>query len=182
MVDLSLPCSSLSRGQRSLCNRNRFCERRQIGLPAVGCRKTRVDIGEFGFQSRGPLFVIAQSGFELIAPGGQIGEGAGQVGKRLFRLRERLIGGSNAAVHTREPLGTGQCLGLQVFLFGIQAIERGCCVGGKRAFTVEVRGELFQTSVEFADPLLGARFFAFQPVAGEDETLQRRRGFGFSFA
>ena len=152
------------------------------GCPLSVASRPELDVGELSLQSCCALLVIALGTFKLIAAGGQISERAGQVGKGLFRRRQRFIRGSNAAVHAGKPLGTCLCFGLQMFLFGIQTAKRGCRVGGECAFAIEVGGELFQAAIEFANPLLGTDFFTFQSIAGKKQALQRRRCSGFGFA
>ena len=69
-----------------------------------------------------------------------------------------------------------------MFLFGVQSDERVCGVGRERALPFQIGCELFQAAVEFAKTFLGAGLLALQSVPGKEETLQRRRGFGFRFA
>ncbi len=169
-------------GEGGLGGRQRLREQRQIRFAAAGRREACVDIGKLGLQALRLLLVVAQGGLELIAAGGQIGERAGQLGKRLLRRRERHVGGSDAVVDAGQARGVCLRFGLQRFLLGAEAVERCGSVGRERAFAIEIGGELLEPAVEFGNAFLGAGFFAFERIAGNQEPLQRGRGARFRLA
>ena len=126
--------------------------------------------------------MIAQSRLQLIAPGREIGQCAGQFGEGFFRGRERRVGRFDTLVDAGQPQRIGLRFGFQGRFFAIQAFERRRGVGRQRLLAFEICGELFKTAIEFADAFLGARLFALKRFTGDNEPLQRRGGFGFALA
>ena len=173
---------ALGVGKRGLRRGERGGQRRQVGRAAPGRHQAGFDVDEFGGELFGALAVVAQSGLQLIAPGGEIGQRAGEFGEGFFRSRQRRVGVLDALVDAGQPQRVSLRLGLQRRLLGIEAFERGRGVGRQCLLAFEIGGELFEPAVEFGDAFLGARLFAFQRFARHDEPLLRRRGPGFAFA
>jgi len=111
-------CSTLSVRKSGLCGRKGLVQSGEVGLSAARCRKTGVDVGKFGFQAGGALFVIAQSHLKLIAAGGQIGKRAGQFSKRLFRCRQHCISLGNAAIDPGQSCGARRRFGSERCFLG----------------------------------------------------------------
>ncbi len=119
---------------------------------------------------------------QLIAPRRQIGERAGQFGKRFFRRGQRRIRRRDALVDADEPRVGFVRLGLERRLLGGEPLERRRGVGRQRPLALKVGRELLEPAVEFADALLGAGLLALQRFARDDQTLQRGGRLGFGLA
>ena len=115
--------------------------------------------------------MIVERGLKLIAACGQVGQCAGQIGKRFFRRRERRIRLGDAPIDAGEQPGARLRLRLERFFLGGEPVERDGGVGRKLAFTPEVGGELLEPAIEFIDPFLGAGLLALERVARDEKPL-----------
>ena len=117
--------------------------------------------------------MFGQSGLKLIAPRRLIGERASQFGEGFLRDRQRGVRCSDPQVDAGEPGIVFLRRGPQRGFLGIEPGKRCFCIGRKRALAHQVGGVLRDAAVEFTDPLLGARFLAFERFARDQQALQR---------
>ena len=122
------------------------------------------------------------TGFELIAPRGEVGERRGQFGEGTlgggegcFRLGHAFVRAA-ALVHARPDFF------LKFGVFGLQPRQRHVGVGELALLALDVGIELGQAAIEFGDALLGARFLAVEHFARVGQALQACSGAGFGFA
>ncbi len=105
-----------------------------------------------------------------------------ELGKRFLRYRQGGLGLRQTIVDAAKLRRARLRFGPQHRLLGVEAFERGGGVGRQRPLARQIGRELLEPAIEFADPLLGARFFALQRIAGNKEALQSRGGGGFRLA
>ena len=165
-----------------LGTRKRAGERRQIRCAAAAGSEARVDFGKLGIEPRRTLIMLAQRRFELIAARGKVGKSAGQVGEGFFRTGQCRFGAGKPGIDPVEPRTGFAREFAEGLLFARKPGERRFGVGGERAFPNKVRGELLDAAVKFGNPLLGARLFALEGFARDQEPLQAGSGLGFGVA
>ena len=129
-----------------------------------------------------PLVLRAQRAFELIAPRRQVGERAGQLGKGLFRRRERSVGFGHAPIGAAALLGIRGSVPPQRFLFAGKARQRGLRIGSELALALDVGCELDEPLVELGHAVPGARLLLLKRLAGDHQPLQRGGGPGLGLA
>ena len=85
-----------------------------------------------------------------------------------------------------EPFGGGLTRFLVIALGGqegaplpVEALERGAGVAGERLLALDVGGDLGEPGFAVAADLLDAGLLGVEAVAGERQTVEPRRGFGF---
>ena len=92
------------------------------------------------------------------------------------------FGCGDVGVGAVEPRGVRLRFGRAALPSASSRPSAASASAGERALALEVGGELHDPAVEFGDALLGARFFAFERFARDNEPLQRGGGLGFGFA
>ncbi len=173
MGGLGAHCRAFGLRHRGLRLIDRGGEGAEIG-PALRIegRELGLDRGHLGLQPGAALGLLAHRVGELIALGGEVGEGPGQLRESLLCAGQDFVVGGDPLIGAGAQLRVGLRLAPQRFLLGRQPPQRRLRVIGEPALALDIRVELDQALVELGDAFLGAGFLAFEGLAGDDETLQ----------
>ncbi len=153
------------------------CEIDLVGSLGLDALELRGDSGHLALDAPAALVVSAHGVFQLVAPGGEVGEGDRELRECLFGRRHDGVGLRDTRVDAGAALGGGGGFALQAILLGLEAGDRGLGVGGKLLLARDVLVELHDAPVELGHALLRPRFLALERLARDHQALQ---GGGFA--
>ncbi len=158
---------------------------RRIGAPrglGLDLRQLALHRRHLVAEAGEPIAVLAHRILQRMAPGGEVGERAGERAERRFRCGQHLVGLGDALVDAGALLVVCRRLAAERLLLGGEPAERGLRVGRQALFAYDIVAELDQPAVELGHAVLGAGLFAFERLARDHQPLQGGRSLGLGLA